>query len=773
MVELSSPLIRKIVATIGVVTLVTIGLSGLPASTDPAVVLVPDFCSTASSFDDLMRHLPDRRFGAELALVSFDENGSWRAAGNPNGAVTFAMNYRAPGGPATASRIGIRDKASELKRAIDFAKTSTGSNRVVLVGHGMGGLVARAYIQGLGINPDGDVLGYDADVAGLITLDTPHRGVTTEAMAADWHAGCASTESTNWREMQETGEGSLLDALNRTPWPAAVRLDAIASYYSERGALDTDGVVLRDSQDARAISAYWAANPDVRAWTQPLASRRVDGFPQLAAHSAVARTATTAALIASLVEESDRLLSLGDVRAAVTTGLPESPHAYGDNVDLTYLYTLAGNPSSIDVMFDPRTNVEEEYDYIYVMNGSGANVAGSPFTGDQLAGRTLRISGATVRLRLTSDGSVTKFGFKLASVDVASAGVASSPLPESSHPYENNYHGGWFYTHPGDPSAINVTFDAQTRAENGYDYISVTDADGREMGDSPYTSTELAGKTIRVQGSSVRVILDTDSTGTDYGYKVTSVTPVSGATGSVSTQGASASIERTSTGVTYRTTFTLCETGGRSAIDVASIRVNLRSSTRSGGGTFTAGSNLSTTHIAAGACNTYRLNITSTNSTDFYTSVSFVITYADATGTQSSYTTPTSASITPPTNTTTPPPPTSSGSKYDGTYNFFFRIPNGPNSSSTHNLPGFLIIRNGRVTASDNSISNGTVDLQFGNIRFTSDCPMQRLTFGADWEGIMNQSAQAGSNFGQGTYQCREPFSAGVSHRSWQATQAR
>jgi hypothetical protein len=37
----------------------------------------------------------------------------------------------------------------------------------------------------------------------------------------------------------------------------------------------------------------------------------------------------------------------------------------------------------------------------------------------------------------------------------------------------------------------------------------------------------------------------------------------------------------------------------------------------------------------------------------------------------------------------------------------------------------------------------------------------------------MNQSAQAGSNFGQGSYQCREPLGADITRRSWQANQTR
>jgi pimeloyl-ACP methyl ester carboxylesterase len=50
---------------------------------------------------------------------------------------------------------------------IDRAKARSGADKVILIGHSMGGLVSRAYIQGNG---------YRGDVERLITLGTPHRG---------------------------------------------------------------------------------------------------------------------------------------------------------------------------------------------------------------------------------------------------------------------------------------------------------------------------------------------------------------------------------------------------------------------------------------------------------------------------------------------------------------------------------------------------------------------------------------------------------------------
>ncbi len=57
---------------------------------------------------------------------------------------------------------------------IDRAKKATGADKVILIGHSMGGLVARSYIQSSA---------YRNDVDRLITLGTPHRG-SAEAYTA-------------------------------------------------------------------------------------------------------------------------------------------------------------------------------------------------------------------------------------------------------------------------------------------------------------------------------------------------------------------------------------------------------------------------------------------------------------------------------------------------------------------------------------------------------------------------------------------------------------
>ena len=62
---------------------------------------------------------------------------------------------------------GIPEAAARLGAEVERVLTATGATRVLIVGHSMGGMVARYYVQELG--------GEDT-VDTLITLGSPHRG---------------------------------------------------------------------------------------------------------------------------------------------------------------------------------------------------------------------------------------------------------------------------------------------------------------------------------------------------------------------------------------------------------------------------------------------------------------------------------------------------------------------------------------------------------------------------------------------------------------------
>src|SRR5205085_207337 len=67
----------------------------------------------------------------------------------------------------------ISENVGRLQNAIDLAKAATGQSKVILIAHSMGGLIARAYIEG----PD-----YAGDVSSLFTFGSPHLGIPSDAL---------------------------------------------------------------------------------------------------------------------------------------------------------------------------------------------------------------------------------------------------------------------------------------------------------------------------------------------------------------------------------------------------------------------------------------------------------------------------------------------------------------------------------------------------------------------------------------------------------------
>lgn len=65
------------------------------------------------------------------------------------------------------SQAGIAELGRELAYAIELVQRINQTKKVILIGHSMGGLVAREYLQGPA---------FEHDVQALITIGTPHQG---------------------------------------------------------------------------------------------------------------------------------------------------------------------------------------------------------------------------------------------------------------------------------------------------------------------------------------------------------------------------------------------------------------------------------------------------------------------------------------------------------------------------------------------------------------------------------------------------------------------
>ena len=91
---------------------------------------------------------------------------------------------------------------------------------------------------------------------------------------------------------------------------------------------------------------------------------------------------------------------------------------------------------------------------------------------------------------------------------------------ESSHNYANNSYELWVLRAEG-ATYIEVTFDAKTSLEQNMDFLYVYGS-GEEPGDdNEYTGTELADKTVHVQGDTIKIRLVSDRVGNKWGFKVT------------------------------------------------------------------------------------------------------------------------------------------------------------------------------------------------------------------------------------------------------------
>ena len=93
---------------------------------------------------------------------------------------------------------------------------------------------------------------------------------------------------------------------------------------------------------------------------------------------------------------------------------------------------------------------------------------------------------------------------------------------QSKHPYDENVHEVYVYNGAENAKNLYLTFSEDTQFEEYSDYLYIYDANGEEVGS--YTGDELSGKTITVPGSYVKLVLNTDSSNNEYGFRVVSVT---------------------------------------------------------------------------------------------------------------------------------------------------------------------------------------------------------------------------------------------------------
>lgn len=96
----------------------------------------------------------------------------------------------------------------------------------------------------------------------------------------------------------------------------------------------------------------------------------------------------------------------------VNNTYPESQHQYSNNMDETWTYSISGAEALL-IKFSPDTVFENSYDKLYIKDANGNSVGQSYYTGTQLANGYVKVEGDTVNFRMTTDGSVTRYGFSI------------------------------------------------------------------------------------------------------------------------------------------------------------------------------------------------------------------------------------------------------------------------------------------------------------------------------------------------------------------------
>ena len=140
------------------------------------------------------------------------------------------------------------------------------------------------------------------------------------------------------------------------------------------------------------------------------------------------------------------LPSYGDVSSVGVVGNTPYPETktHGaityDTWKETYHYTHQMNTPGLRVTFDALTYAPSPNEWIKVVDGFGDMVPGSPFSGAQLAGKSIDIRGNsfTIKYVMSINPSSTSYGFKVTNV----VGIARPEYPVIQHPQGQMCFGG-------------------------------------------------------------------------------------------------------------------------------------------------------------------------------------------------------------------------------------------------------------------------------------------------------------------------------------------
>ncbi len=212
----------------------------------------------------------------------------------------------------------------------------------------------------------------------------------------------------------------------------------------------------------------------------------------------------------------------GDPGAGNETEAPaaiESAHPYASNLSETFEVNAPEGTSRMRLQFS-RIDLELNYDFLEVRDSSGAVVA--RYTGSQGETVTPEIIGNRATLHLTSDASVTRWGFaldRIIRVNETAPSISWMRMAtsiESPTPYPSNHTQSWTIS-PQGATAVRIHF-ASFRTERNYDVVNVYDRTGARLASFSGDLGEFM--TNIFANPPLRIDFRTDSSVTEQGFRI-------------------------------------------------------------------------------------------------------------------------------------------------------------------------------------------------------------------------------------------------------------
>lgn len=180
----------------------------------------------------------------------------------------------------------------------------------------------------------------------------------------------------------------------------SIRLNKTSATLEALDTLQLTATVSPSDAYQKAI-AWKSSDPSVAA---------VDNDGLVTAYQKGTATITASATDGSGKTATCKITVSNNAHIAYTASQLESAHPYANSCTDVWILT-AENATYMEVTFDARTALEEEFDFVYVYGGQGQPDDSHKYTGTALAGQTIRIAGDTIKIKLDTDDSGTEWGF--------------------------------------------------------------------------------------------------------------------------------------------------------------------------------------------------------------------------------------------------------------------------------------------------------------------------------------------------------------------------